>query len=87
MKVRSLITQCQCGGVVPPNLLWVGENNTLIAEGICLGCGEKVQAQSTFQELYAIARELKNLNGSPLVPPLAKVDDKKWLKDMGVSLE
>jgi hypothetical protein len=86
MKMRSLVTQCPCSGIVPPILLWVGENNTIIVEGICLACGDKVQALSSFRELQTIAKELRG-EPIPLNPPLAKVDDKQWLHDMGVSFD
>lgn len=84
--MQALITQCKCGGIVPPTLLWVGANNSIIVEGICMGCGEKVQAMSGFTQLNKIASALRG-ERKPLVPPLAPVDDKQWLHEMGVSID
>lgn len=91
MKARNLVSQCSCGGVAPPTLMWVGSNNTIITEGICLGCAKKVQTSVKFSDLITMARELRGERPQPervpLVPPMAKVDECKWLKEIGVSLE
>lgn len=84
MKCQSLLTQCKCGGLVPPIMMWIGENNSLVIEGLCMICGSKVSAQSSFKSLYDIARKLRgDVERKPLVPPIN--NDKEWLHKLGIS--
>jgi len=92
MKVRCqiLVTQCSCGGIAPPTLLWVTENNTIISEGLCLGCSAKVTATVSFKFLNETVQKLRG-ESVPLKPPLKlqtlhdmKVSNNQFLGSCGI---
>jgi len=89
MRCQVLITQCSCGGIAPPTLLWVAENNTIISEGLCLGCSAKVTATVSFKFLNETVQKLRG-ESVPLKPPLKPmpklpvISDHDWLRQLGI---